>query len=74
MTDWGTTNEMPEGYAKCSRPESCIQAGNDLICPGVISDHEQIRAALKNGTLKESELRRSVARLIAIILKSNAYE
>ena len=74
MTDWGTTNEMPEGYAKCSRPESCIQAGNDLICPGVISDHEQIRVALKNGTLKESELRRSVARLIAIILKSNAYE
>ena len=74
MTDWGTTNEMPEGYTKCSRPECCIQAGNDLICPGVISDHEQIRAALKNGTLKESELRRSVARLIAIILKSNAYE
>ena len=74
MTDWGTTNEMPEGYAKCSRPESCIQAGNDLICPGVISDHEQIRVALKNGTLKESELRRSVARLIDIILKSNAYE
>ena len=28
----------------------------------------------KNGTLKESELRRSVARLIAIILKSNAYK
>lgn len=74
MTDWGTTNEMPEGYAKCSRPEICIQAGNDLICPGVVSDHEQIRAALKNGTLKESELRRSVARLIAIILKSNAYK
>lgn len=74
MTDWGTTNEMPEGYAKCSRPEICIQAGNDLICPGVVSDHEQIRVALKNGTLKESELRRSVARLIAIILKSNAYK
>ena len=29
---------------------------------------------LKNGILKESELRRSVARLIAIILKSNAYK
>jgi len=40
----------------------------------VVSDHEQIRVALKNGTLKESELRRSVARLIAIILKSNAYK
>lgn len=74
MTDWGTTNEMPDGYAKCSRPEICIQAGNDLICPGMESDHEQIRAALKNGILKESELRRSVARLIAIILKSNVYE
>lgn len=68
MTDWTTT----EHGENCTA-SGCIQAGNDLIMPGQISDHENIRQKLKQGTLSEKDLRICITRLIRVILRSNLY-
>ena len=69
MTDWTTTEHGEDCTAS-----GCIRAGNDLIMPGQLSDHDNMRSELKAGTLKESELRKCVARLVRVILRSNLYE
>ncbi|WP_310604290.1 glycoside hydrolase family 3 protein [Anaerosporobacter sp.] len=67
MTDWTTTINGAESY-------QCIKAGNDLIMPGMPSDHENIRKALQDGKLTSEELKKCVQRIIQIVLKSNRYE
>ncbi len=66
MTDWATT--MPVGG---SISHLCTKAGNDLIMPGYIGDDEDIRKALKNGDLTETEIKICVERLINTILRAN---
>ncbi len=67
MTDWLTTS-------KGATAVGCMQAGNDMIMPGVAADHEQIRQALEDGTLDAKDLKRSIARTVNIIWKSREYE
>ena len=69
MTDWSTTNDDESCTAS-----GCMKAGNDLVMPGTEADHENIRQALKKGTLKEKDLKRSVGRLVEMVWKSNRYE
>lgn len=69
MTDWCTTENGDDCTAS-----GCMRAGNDLVMPGQLSDHENIRCALADGTLSERELRNCITRLVRIVLRSNAYE
>lgn len=71
MTDWTTTNN---GHGSSSA--KCISAGNDLVMPGRPSDIQEIMDAVhgeKHLSLDEQDLNACVARILRIILVSNAY-
>lgn len=68
MTDWTTT-----GNENCTA-SGCMRAGNDSVMPGSSEDHENIRQELAAGTLNIRDLKRSVARLVNTIWKSDRYE
>lgn len=69
MTDWCTT--FPRGGSAAWK---CIEAGNDLIMPGIESDMESIRNALADGTLSREDLKACVRRMLTVIFQTNAYE
>ena len=69
MSDWTTT--LPEAG---SIPHLCVKAGNDLIMPGMESDLADITAAYEQGSLTDEDIRACAARLIDVILQTNAYE
>lgn len=71
MTDWTTTTASTAGECTAS---GCMRAGNDIVMPGADSDHEDLRAALANGSLSYDELRRCVYHTVRVILQSNQYE
>ena len=68
MTDWTTTEHGPDCTAS-----GCMRAGNDLVCPGNKSDHDNIKEELEAGTLNIEELKACVARTVQITWQSNAY-
>ena len=61
MSDWNTT--VP---ADGSIPWQCAAAGNDVIMPGNPQDDADIRKALREGVLKEEEVRACAGRLIEL--------
>ena len=69
MTDWTTTQNGPDCTAS-----GCMQAGNDLVMPGVPQDHANIRAALEDGSLSMEQLKLRIAHLVETVWKSNRYE
>ena len=69
MTDWTTTNLDDSCTAS-----GCMRAGNDLIMPGMASDHDNLRRELAAGTLTPAQLRRCVTHLVRVILNSSCYE
>lgn len=71
MTDWTTTTNSNAGVCTAS---GCMRAQNDMIMPGFVEDHENIRKELAEGNLKEEELKRCVYNTIRLILQSNRYE
>ena len=71
MTDWTTTTDSTAGECTAA---GCMKAGNDMVMPGDLRDHESIRQALEDGSLDIRELKRCVYHTIKIILQSNQYE
>ena len=69
MSDWTTTENGPDCTAS-----GCMRAGNDLVMPGRISDHENMRQELAQGTLEEEDLRKCITRLVRVVLRSSLYE
>ena len=69
MTDWTTTEHGPDCTAS-----GCMRAGNDLVCPGNVSDQKNINEELDAGTLSIDDIKPCVARLVNTIWQSNAYE
>ena len=65
MTDWGTTRQDPTSTAS-----GCLRAGNDIVMPGTPEDHENIRSELAAGTLDIRDLKRSVARVVDAVRRS----
>ena len=61
MSDWNTT--VP---ADGSEPWRCAAAGNDVIMPGNPHDDADIRAALADGRLAETDVRACAGRLMAL--------
>ncbi len=68
MTDWTTTQYGPDCTAA-----GCMHAGNDMVMPGCPEDHENIRRALKDGTLDIRELKTCICHLVNVIWQSNMY-
>ena len=52
----------------------CAKAGNDLIMPGMQMDHDEMISAYEAGELTDEDIRACAARIINIILQTNAYE
>lgn len=71
MTDWTTTTASTNGTCTAA---GCIRAGNDMVMPGVKSDHDNIRQELRDGTLKIDELQRCISNTVNLSLRSNQYE
>ena len=68
MTDWTTTS------AGGSVAWKCIEAGNDLIMPGAVSDFDSIRAALANGSLSQEALKACAQRMLKVIFQTSGYQ
>ena len=68
MTDWTTTT------AGGAKPHVCAIAGNDLIMPGNNIDVEDIRTALRDGSLPREAARGCAERLIRVILQTIGME
>lgn len=71
MTDWTTTTDSTAGVCTAA---GCMRAGNDMVMPGDLSDHECIRKELDDGTLDIRELKRCVCNTINVVLQSNQYD
>lgn len=69
MTDW-TTTMVDE---KCTA-SGCMRAGNDLVMPGAVLDHENLKKELVEGTLSTEDLKACVSRIVSIIWQSGEYE
>lgn len=65
MTDWFSTSKGSGDTA------ACMAAGNDLIMPGGNGFKKEILTGLKNGTVKEEDLKRCCANVVKAILSSN---
>ena len=60
MSDWGAVNDRPEG----------VYAGLDLEMPGGnVTNDAEIVAAVKNGTLSEADLDKTVERILNFIFR-----
>jgi len=68
MTDWF------EATIGGSTPSEAIKAGNDLMMPGHLTDIEELKKSVEEGTLKIEDLRKSAINILNVILKSNKYE
>ena len=62
MTDW-TTTMQGDGCTAAG----CMRAGNDIIMPGCMEDHENLRQELSEGKLDIRDLKRSVSRLVNLL-------
>ncbi len=68
MTDWTTTT------AGSAKSHVCAIAGNDLIMPGNQIDVDDIKAALKDGSLPRETARACAARLIKVLFQTLGME
>lgn len=71
MTDWTTTTDSARGVCTAA---GCMRAGNDMVMPGVMADHENIRKELQEGSLELGALQRCISNTVNLALQSNQYE
>lgn len=69
MTDWNTTSLQGGSSAW-----KCIEAGNDLIMPGLPDNSKNIRQALETGMLRKEDLKKCVQRILTCVLQTLAFE
>ena len=67
MTDWTTD-------ANLLNSAKAMQAGVDLMMPGIGTDHAQIRKAMKSGELTAEVMRRNASHVLKMITESRLYQ
>jgi beta-glucosidase len=68
--EWGYKGLVMTDWYGGSKGSAQIHAGNDLLMPGKQHQYDQIIAAVKDGSLKESDVDICVERLLQLVLKS----
>ena len=64
---WGFDGVVISDWGACINPPECIKAGMDLAMPDShLYFDKQIKAALENGTLSESDLDKSASRVLKL--------
>ena len=75
MSDWfGGYNSFKDAFTKdaVSNVKNQIEAGNDLLMPGLPSQQKSILKNITNGTLKPSVVETSLRRVLELVLKSSS--
>ncbi|UZR96193.1 beta-glucosidase [Chondrinema litorale] len=74
MTDWfGGYPGFQSIMKDCSDVVAQIEAGNDLLMPGMDIQREKLIAAMKAGKISEEAVNTSVKKILEIVLKSPTY-
>ncbi|MEJ2110677.1 MAG: beta-glucosidase, partial [Acidobacteriota bacterium] len=68
--DWGFEGYVMTDWGGGSDPVAQMQAGNDLLMPGNVTQSETILQAVKDGSLDESVLDGNVKRILSVVLKT----
>ncbi|NDV57037.1 beta-glucosidase [Bacteroides sp. 519] len=71
--EWGFEGFVMTDWFGGKNPITMIQAGNDLMMPGLPQYKEAILNAIKEGTLSEETLNDAVRRILSIIIQSPRY-
>lgn len=75
MTDWfGGYNGFMSPFAPnaVSNVEAQMNAGNDLLMPGMPSQQATLLAKIKSGAIAPEVINRNVSRILALVLKSGS--
>jgi len=71
--DWGFEGYVMTDWMGGSDAVSQMQAGNDLIMPGNVSQLDTIATAVRDGGLDEKILDRNVRRILSVMIKTPRY-
>jgi beta-glucosidase len=71
--EWGFRGLVMSDWFAGENAAAQVAAGNDLLMPGTIAQRQQLRAALKDGTLTEQQLDVSVTHVLELVLRTNSY-
>ena len=75
MSDWFGGYESFESISKTSSDvTSQIEAGNDLMMPGMKLQHDKLVLAIKNGTVSMEAVNSSIKRILEITLQSPVFK
>lgn len=76
MTDWfgGYNGFQSIGAGTGSDVVAQIEAGNDLLMPGMQIQREKLTTAIKEGKISEEAVNTSVKRILTMVLKSPTYK
>ena len=72
--DWGYKGYVMTDWGGGSDPVAQMNAGNDLLMPGSVSQIETLENAVNDGNLEESVLNQNVSRILKIMMKTPRYK
>ncbi len=72
--DWGFEGIVMTDWFGGKNPPAQIQAGNDLLEPGIKKQHKALKSAAQTGELSEEDIDTSVRRILKLILNSRKME
>ncbi|MCR5077331.1 MAG: beta-glucosidase [Prevotella sp.] len=71
--EWGFKGLVVSDWNAGKTPVKSMMAGNDMLQPGQERQYKAILEAVKNGTLPEATLNRSVSRVLELVVKSHDF-
>lgn len=71
--EWGFKGLVVSDWNAGKTPVKSMTAGNDMLQPGQERQYNAIYNAVKNGTLSEVVLDRSVSRILELVVKSHGF-
>ncbi|MCD8253526.1 MAG: glycoside hydrolase family 3 C-terminal domain-containing protein, partial [Phocaeicola dorei] len=72
--EWGFKGMVMTDWYGGQHATLQMEAGNDLLMPGELSQREEIRKAVLNGTLSREVIDRNIKKILEYILKTGHYQ